>query len=386
MRQQGLFRRGDRAVFFFKFKDASGAWRTKSTGADDREEAKQFKQRFDEANAAGMLPTKAADRSVAQACTLWVEQHVLNGVKARANERSSLRILLRAPFANKKVRAVTLNDIKNYQAERSKTVGPRPINIELAILIKVLKEANLWTRAFQHYKRLAEPEPDIGRALTGVELARLDAAASSRDKWMVAYNAEVLAVNTGMRGGEIKRLRLGNVDLEQRRITVTRKGTKSNAGARLVELNTFAFAAVARLYQRAELLGASSPDHYLLPAGLGRHTKACDPLRGGKGFDVTCHQVSWTGAWRNLRKAAGLDTVRFHDLRHTFISTMGENGVPLQVVSAMVGHMSPRITRHYTHISNDAARRAVELLEQKSRHFGANFGATAEQRDHKLLN
>ncbi len=36
----------------------------------------------------------------------------------------------------------------------------------------------------------------------------------------------------------------------------------------------------------------------------------------------------------------------FHDLRHTFISMMGERGVPLQVVGAMVGHMSPAIWSH----------------------------------------
>jgi integrase len=387
MRQQGLFRRTGRDVFFFRYKDASGIWRTKSTGTDNRAEATAFKTKFDEHNAAGTLPTKAADRTVAQACTLWCQQHILNSMKARANERSSLRILLRAPFASKKLKTLKLDDLKNYQAERSRTVGPRPINIELAILIRVLKEGNLWTRSFsEHYKRLAEPESDIGRALTDAELARLDTVASSNDAWMVGYNAEVLAVNTGMRGGEIKVLRLGNIDLERRRIIVRRDGTKSDAGARLVELNNFAMAAAARLYQRAEVLGASAPDHYLLPADLSRHTKACDPLRGGTGFDVTRHQVSWSGAWRNLCKAAGLSRIRFHDLRHTFISTMGENGVPLQVVSAMVGHMSPRMTRHYTHISNNAARKAVEMLEQKRSDFGANFGAALERQDHKLLN
>jgi integrase len=254
--------------------------------------------------------------------------------------------------------------------------------------VGLLKEANLWTRSFsQHYKRLAEPESDIGRALTNAELACLDSVASSNDAWMVAHNAELLATNTGMRGGEIKALRLGNVDLERRRIIVRREGTKSDAGARLVELNSFALMAVARLYQRAEVLGASAPDHYLLPANLSKHTKTSDPLRDGAGFDVTRHQVSWAGAWRNLCKAAGLSGVRFHDLRHTFISTMGENGVPLQVVSAMVGHMSPRMTRHYTHISNNATRKAVEMLEQQKRSdFGANFGATPERPDHKLLN
>jgi len=42
---------------------------------------------------------------------------------------------------------------------------------------------------------------------------------------------------------------------------------------------------------------------------------------------------------------------------------MGERGVPLQIVGAMVGHMSPAMVRYYTHISGNAARQAVEMLE-----------------------
>jgi len=42
---------------------------------------------------------------------------------------------------------------------------------------------------------------------------------------------------------------------------------------------------------------------------------------------------------------------------------MAERGVPLPVVQAMVGHMSQTMVRYYTHISNKAARQAVELLD-----------------------
>jgi hypothetical protein len=61
-------------------------------------------------------------------------------------------------------------------------------------------------------------------------------------------------------------------------------------GARFVELNQTALGAVIKLYRRAELLGASDPEHYLLPADLSKHTKSFDPLAGGRGYDVTQHQ------------------------------------------------------------------------------------------------
>jgi len=59
-----------------------------------------------------------------------------------------------------------------------------------------------------------------------------------------------------------------------------------------------------------------------------------------------------------------LGDLRLHDLRHTLISMMGERGAPLQVLGAMVGHISPAMVRYHTHISGNAARQAVEMLEK----------------------
>ncbi len=242
----------------------------------------------------------------------------------------------------------------------------------------------------------------------------LETAAAGKDAWQVAYWAEVLVANTGMRSGEIKKMRLAMLNLEKRRIKVTHTSTKTNAGARLVELNRAATEAACKLYKRAQLLGASDPNHYLLPADLSRHTKSTDQLKGRPGFDPTRHQTSWRTSWRSLRKAARdrilerakkenrdltaeerdalkvFQNVRFHDLRHTFITMMAEGGVPLPVVQAMVGHMSARMVRYYTHISNRAARTAVELLDSTSpASFVGNFvgkSESAEESAAKLLN
>jgi integrase len=366
-RQQGLYRR--RNIFCFRYKDQDDGWKEKSTGTADRCEAIAFKQQWEEDLKNDERPTDKAEWTVEQACSMWVQSHVLGSAKAEANERSLLRQLLRSALAQKRLRAITLDDLKSYQSERSNTVGPRAVNLELRILINVLKEENLWRRSLsKHYRRLKEPEAEIGRALSLDDLRKLEAVAAARDAWMVAYCCEQLAANTGMRGGEIKQLRRGGVDLEHRRITVTRDITKSDAGARKIELNVSALSATTKLYQRAETLGATAPDHFLLPADQSRHTRKNDPLRG-MGFDVTHHQMSWRSAWRSLTKEAGFPGLRFHDLRHSFITLMAEHGVPLPVVQSMVGHMSPQITRHYTHISNEAARRAVELLDQKPADF-----------------
>ena len=77
----------------------------------------------------------------------------------------------------------------------------------------------------------------------------------------------------------------------------------------------------------------------------------------------TTHQIDWGTAWSSLTNTAGFPTLRFHDLRHTFITHLVERGVPLGTIMAMVGHISKRMLLHYTHISTGAALRAVEVLD-----------------------
>jgi integrase len=385
----GLYRRN--GIFAFRYKDRDGCWREKSTGVTKRADARKFKDKYENDVAEDTLPTEKADWTVAQAATRWVSQHAarLTSHKATKNEQSFLRQLLRH-LGPLKLKAVSLDTLKDYQSERRKEVRERPINLELQILISTLKEANLWTRPLaEHYKRLREPESEVGIALTAPELQRLETIAASHEGWEVAYCAELLAANTGLRGGEIKQLRIGAVDLGNRRLRITRKSTKTNAGARLVELNQAAFGAILRLYRRAQQVGAREPEHYLLPADLSRHTKGTDPLKGGRGFDPTRHQMSWDTAWRNLRKAAGFDGLRFHCLRHTFITMMAEGGTPLAVTQSMVGHVSDAITKHYTHISQNAARQAVEKLDRIRPGFVEVFVEkipVAHEESPKLLN
>jgi len=56
----------------------------------------------------------------------------------------------------------------------------------------------------------------------------------------------------------------------------------------------------------------------------------------------------------------------FHSLRHTFVSLCAAGGVPQSVVQSLVGHGSPAMTRHYTHIALETAQTAVAALPDVS--------------------
>ena len=265
-------------------------------------------------------------------------------------------------LGNKRLREITNRDLDEYVTARlAVPVGAWSINKEIQLWSLILTKAKLWHRLAEDYRPLKTRVSDIGRALSREQLCHLAEVAQTNREWEAAFYGSVLAANTGLRGGEIKRLTIASIDLDRRRIKILRRDAKSDASARFVELNRDATEAAARLLLRAESLGSNQPEHYLMPKNLSRisHGKH----KGGRGYDPLQHQEAWDTSWASLTEQCGFPGLRFHDLRHTFITHMVELGVPLGVIQTFVGHLSARMVRHYTHVTTGAARKAVELLD-----------------------
>ena len=114
---------------------------------------------------------------------------------------------------------------------------------------------------------------------------------------------------------------------------------------------------LARLLERATMLGSIDPKHHLFPAANFRHTN--EGQKAGSGFDPTRAMKSWRSAWRALTRKAGLTGLRFHDLRHHCITRLAEAGVAEQTLMAIAGHVSREMLEHYSHIRMQAKREAV---------------------------
>ena len=63
--------------------------------------------------------------------------------------------------------------------------------------------------------------------------------------------------------------------------------------------------------------------------------------------------------WSDIRKRAGLEDFRLHDLRHTFASYAVMNGVSLPTVSRLLGHAILQTTERYAHLSSESTRAAA---------------------------
>lgn len=60
--------------------------------------------------------------------------------------------------------------------------------------------------------------------------------------------------------------------------------------------------------------------------------------------------------WRRIRRRAGLEDVRLHDLRHSFASVAVGGGASLPLIGALLGHTQPATTARYAHLSDDPLR------------------------------
>jgi integrase len=352
----GLHKR--RGIWHYKL-NVNGKWREFTTGTRNYQEARRTRMEATQAHTEGRMNLDFAKWPFRKAAEDWLEMRAGDNLaqNTRRVERERLQPLLKA-FDAKRVCTFTLDDIKIYRAQRQAEVCPRTINLEVKVLRMVLQRAKCWGPIAGEYRPLKEGRKGPGIALTSEEERRLFETAASKPLWEAVYLAGVIAVNTTARGCELKGLRLQDVDFVTDTLWVRRESTKTDAGCRDIPLNEVAKWALMRLMRRAELLGATQPDHYLFPAYRFRYTKT-NAKASGSGYDPNAPMRTWRTAWRSLKKTAGLPNLRFHDLRHTSITNLAEAGVPDHVLMSISGHISPEMIRHYSHIRSQAKRAAV---------------------------
>ncbi len=69
--------------------------------------------------------------------------------------------------------------------------------------------------------------------------------------------------------------------------------------------------------------------------------------------------------WISIRKRAGIEDVRLHDLRHSAASDALAAGIPLEFIGAMLGHKSVQTTQRYAHLADRVLRAAVETTTRR---------------------
>jgi integrase len=327
--------------------------------SDHREAARREKLRISEAQNGGLLPRTIAKLNVTEAAELYlIRRQSEVSVSTIRLERDALKQVKRH-LGTSMIGSLTTESIVSYvPCRKAERIGNRTVNIEVGVLRRILKQFKLWHFVADGYNPLPEPK-DIGRALSPEQELKFFDVASSRAEWSVAFWVSLIAANTTTGGCEIRNIRLQDIQMEAKTLCV-RVG-KNKFRVRIIPLNQTAWWAVEQLLDRAHKLGATSPEHYLIPKRLSgkKYDAAQPPSRWG-----------WRTAWRKLTKEAGLEGLRPHDLRHHAITKLAESSeTSEQTIMAIAGHVSREMLEHYSHIRQEAKRRqSSHWTTSQSRH------------------
>jgi integrase len=267
-------------------------------------------------------------------------------------------------LGNEMVSQIDDRVVQNYQSARlNEKAAPKTINGEVSMLLLLMgRDGELLRVSLKRAKKLkiGGVKEFSGKAFNVDEKDRmLDQAKQSRSP--LIFPALVIALNTGMRDGEIKRTCWSQIDFEKAIFTVGRSKTSAGTG-RTIPLNDELRDALldhAKWY--ATKFKELKPEWYVFP--FGRRGRM-DPTR-----PITTMKTAWSG----VRGRAGV-TGRWHDTRHTLITELAESGAGSQTIKDIAGHVSQQMLDRYSHISTEAKRAALEDVS-KRRHTARGLAA-----------
>ena len=270
---------------------------------------------------------------------------------AKANNKPSevkakeviLRLHLIPFFGNQDIRSLRALDLERFKASKQLDVSPKTVNNMIICLKKLMNSLVEWEmlekNPFGRVRKLRAMEFEWD-FLTREESDALLQASDPR--WRPFFAA---AVWTGLRLGELLALRWDDINWRNDKLFVRRAihrgivGTPKSGKPREVPMNSKLALMLRELKLKStcELVFASENNTFLDPSNIKRpYSKAL--------------------------RDAGLRSLRFHDLRHSFASQLVSAGVTLKVVQELLGHQSIQMTLRYAHLAPGVTKTAVEAL------------------------
>jgi integrase len=279
-----------------------------------------------------------------------------------------------ADFLDKPLTAISAFGVEKFKADRLRNgIMPATVNRDLIRIRAALSKAVEWHVLAEHPLRGvksakgaddsrvryldADEEKRLRKALdereTVMRKARLSgnawAAERGRETRRVWKKDEfvdhvaplvLLALNTGLRRGELFGLSWDAVDVDRAMLTV-KADTAKSGNARHVPLNAEAKDVLKRWKKQGSAEGLVFPG-----------------VEGGRMTNIN-------KSWATLMTRAKLTDFRFHDCRHHFASRLVMAGTSLFVVKTLLGHSTIEMTERYSHLAPEHLSDAVEKLVTK---------------------
>ena len=338
MKQRGVYEKlPDSGVWWIRYADAMGRIRREKAGTKSAALTLYRKRKTE------CLQRKKLPESLRSPMVSFAE--LANGALAysKAHKRSYGDDVIRmgrllARFRERAADSITAQELEQHLAQTAEesSWAPATVNRYRALISLVFRLGIESGKVKENPARLVKHRQENNsrvRWLSAEEEVRLRAVISEK---CPEHMPELdLALNTGLRLGELFGLAWENVNLARRVLTVPRA---KNGETRHVPLNGPALAALAELRKRDDETGPV--------------------IRNADGGALTGPRYWFEPAVRDAK----IRRFSWHCLRHTFASRLVMAGVDLRTVQELMGHKSIQMTVRYSHLTPKHTLAAVERL------------------------
>ncbi|MGZ5915078.1 MAG: tyrosine-type recombinase/integrase [Hyphomicrobium sp.] len=324
-----------------------GDWRATAARAD----ARRLRQIVDQGgDPMADIEAERAAPTVADLIARFEQEHLpYLRPSSRADYRRMIANHIRPHFgAHLKVSDVRFEDVQRLHDRITGAGHLHRANRVIAVVSKMFALAAHWRMRAdnpargvkRHYEskrtRYLDSEHELPRLLT--------ALAEHEDQQ--AADIVRLALLSGARRGEILSARWADLDLS--------RGTWIKPGSTTKQKTThIAPLSAAARQLLSEIADRYAREHPRQPLG----TFVFPSRQSGVG-----HVTELKRPWRAITKAAGIEGLRFHDLRHSFASFLASGGASLPLIGSLLGHSNPVTTHRYTHLADTPQRAAVDRV------------------------
>jgi integrase len=262
--------------------------------------------------------------------------------EAAADDRAMIRDYVLPALGKLRVVDVVKVDIARIHRSLTKAGKPVRANRCLAVMRTMFNLAIEWQMRLDNPAKggrggiKMNPENHCERFLSLEEIARLVAVLDRMPERHVAALVKFLLL-TGCRVGEALRAEWAEFDLAA--------GLWVKPAARVKSRKQHKVVLGAETLALLRALKAAADNRYVFPA----------PETG-------LPMTTIKNQWRRIRREAGIEDVRIHDLRHSHASLLIGGGASLKLVQAQLGHADVRTTARYAHIADAAQREAMDRV------------------------
>jgi integrase len=303
-----------------------------------RDEAKRLKREIDRGgDPVGQHRIERSAPTVDDLCTRFEEEYLpRKRASTQISYRQQITADIRPVMKRLRVAAVSYSDVDSLHRTISKR-APYHANRVLALLSKMFTLAIRWGWRTDNPCRGIErnQEQKRKRYLSGSELDSLMAALNQHPDQQGANIIRLLLL-TGARRGEVLSAKWDQFDLL--------KGVWIKPGATTKQRTDHVVPLSAPTRQLLNDLHKLRSGEYLFPGRLGDH------------------RIDVKDSWASICKAAKIEGLRLHDLRHSYASFLASSGESLPMIGSLLGHTQPSTTARYAHIFDEARRAATERV------------------------